>query len=49
MSTLENILAGYDDTSKEGQLVIQRVKTLPTDTREPVSTRKTSVVSCLHS
>ena len=28
MSTPENVLAGYDDTSKEGQLVIQRVKTL---------------------
>ena len=28
MSTPENVLAGYDDTSKQGQLVIQRVKTL---------------------
>ena len=28
MSTPENVLAGYDDTSKQSQLVIQRVKTL---------------------
>ena len=28
MSAPENVLAGYDDKSKEGKLVIQRVKTL---------------------
>tara|TARA_A100001234_G_scaffold17603_1_gene13972 strand:- start:1163 stop:1519 length:357 start_codon:yes stop_codon:yes gene_type:complete len=28
MSTPESVLAGYDDKSKEGKLVIQRVKTL---------------------